>query len=229
MKERTNAGNHKSNLVKRRNGKNSFLSLFKSLRLRVSAVNFLLLLILFTVSCQQSGSSESSGIDVFGLTDQTAEAGAVIQDANEDLKKIRKMYKENQSKIDELKTAMKDEKIDEVKKITDDLVFIINDGFVLGESAVGKIEKAEAMNTNEKYKEYLQLKKGSLKKQLDAFEFRRQAAQLLRDAFGKKDKLEIERAKSEFREKEDNFQKYMEIAREMSGAANQLAKETLQQ
>jgi hypothetical protein len=163
------------------------------------------------------------------LTDQTAEAGAIVQDANEDLKKIRKMYKENQSKIDELKTAMQDKKIDEAKKIADELVYIINDGFVLGESAISKIEKAEALNTNDKYKEYLQLKKGSLKKQLDAFEFRRQAAQLLRDAFGNKDKLEIEKAKAEFREKEENFQKYMEIAREMSGEANQLAKETLQQ
>lgn len=186
-------------------------------------------LIFFTASCQKSGGSESGGIDVFGLSDQTPEAAAIVKDANEDLKKIRKMYKENQSKINELKTAMNDKKIDEVKKIADELVYIINDGFVLGESAVAKIEKAEALNTNDKYKEYLQLKKGSLKKQLDAFEFRRQAAQLLRDAFGNKDKLEIEKAKAGFREKEENFQKYMEIAREMSGSANQLAKETLQQ
>ena len=195
-----------------------------------SSCLFCLSLLIFLFSaCQKNNNSDSSGIDVFGLTDQTAEAGAVIQDANEDLKKNRKMYKENQSRIDELKTAMNDKKIDEVKKIADELVYIINDGFVLGESAISKIEKAEALNTNDKYKEYLQLKKGSLKKQLDAFEFRRQAAQLLRDAFGNKDKLEIEKAKSEFREKEENFQKYMEIAREMSGEANQLAKETLQQ
>lgn len=201
-----------------------FSPLFKILCASVS-----LWLIFFSIACQKSGSSESSGLDVFGLTDQTAEAGAIIQDANEDLKKIRKMYKENQSKINELKMAMNDRKIDEVKKIADDLVYIINDGFVLGESAVAKIEKAEEMNTNEKYKEYLQLKKASLKKQLDAFEFRRQAAQLLRDAFGNKDKLEIEKAKAGFKDKEENFQKYMEIARELSGEANQLAKETLQQ
>jgi hypothetical protein len=199
-----------------------------ALRIPRLFLSCLFLLIFLFSACQKNGNSESSGIDVFGLTDQTAEAGAIVQDANEDLKKIRKMYKENQSKIDELKTAMNDKKIDEVKKIADELVYIINDGFVLGESAVVKIEKAEALNTNDKYKEYLQLKKGSLKKQLDAFEFRRQAAQLLRDAFGNKDKLEIERAKAEFREKEENFQKYMEIAREMSGEANQLAKETLQ-
>lgn len=180
-------------------------------------------------ACRTGNSPQSSGIDVFGLTDETGEAAAVIQDANEDLKKIRKMYKENQGKIDELKTAMNAKKVDEVKKIADELVYIINDGFVLGESAISKIEKAEAMNTNEKYREYLQLKKGSLKKQLDAFEFRRQAAQLLRDAFGNKDKPEIEKAKAEFKDKEENFQKYMEIAREMSGEANQLAKEASQQ
>jgi hypothetical protein len=197
--------------------------------LKILCVSVSLWLIFFTVACQKGGSSESSGIDVFGLTDETPEAAAIVQDANDDLKKIRKMYKENQSKIEELKTAMQDKKIDEAKKIADELVYIINDGFVLGESAISKIEKAEALNTNDKYKEYLQLKKGSLKKQLDAFEFRRQAAQLLRDAFGNKNKLEIEKAKADFREKEENFQKYMEIAREMSGEANQLAKETLQQ
>lgn len=195
----------------------------------LSCLSCLSLLIFFSIACQKSDSSQSSGIDVFGLTDETPEAAAIVQDANDDLKKIRKMYKENQSKIEELKTAMQDKKIDEAKKIADELVYIINDGFVLGESAISKIEKAEALNTNDKYKEYLQLKKGSLKKQLDAFEFRRQAAQLLRDAFGNKDKLEIEKAKADFREKEENFQKYMEIAREMSGEANQLAKETLQQ
>lgn len=189
-----------------------------------------LLIFLFFSACQKNNNSESgSGIDVFGLSDETAEAGEIVKDANEDLKKIRKMYKENQGKIDELKAAMNDRNIEEARKIADELVYIINDGFVLAESAISKIERAEQMNINETYREYLQKKEESLRKHMDAFEFRRQAAVLLRDSFGSKDKFAIEKARQEFKEREENFQKYAEIARELSGEANQLAKEAAQQ
>lgn len=194
----------------------------------VSCLSCLSLLILLTAACQKNERSEPGGMDVFGLSDQTPEAGQLVFEANEDLKKIRKMYKENQSKVEDLKTAMKEKKVVEVKKIADDLVYIINDGFVLGESAVAKIEKAKELNTNETYKEYLRIKEESLRKYLDAFEFRRQFAQLLRDGFGTKDKFEVEKALSAFQEKEENFQTYMEKARELSGEANQLAKESMQ-
>jgi hypothetical protein len=189
----------------------------------------LCLALIFSLSaCRKSDSSSPSNpIDVFGMADETTEAAKLVQEANEDLKKIKKMYKENQSQIEELKNAMSSRDTEKVKKIADDLVYLINDGFVLGESAISKIEKAEAMNTNEKYKEYLQLKGGSLHKELDAFEFRRQAALVIRDGFGTKDKTKIENAKTQFREKEENFQKYMEVARQMSQEANQIAKEAL--
>lgn len=195
----------------------------------LSGLSCLSLLVFLFSACQKSGNSNSSSLDVFGLSDQTQEAAAIVEDANNDLKKIRKMYKENQSKIEELKSAMNEKRIEDVKKIADDLVYIINDGFVLGESAIQKIEQAEAMNINDKYKEYLQLKKVSLRKQLDAFEFRRQFAILLRDEFGTKDKFEVEKVKAEFKDREENFQTYMEKAREISGEANQLAKEAMQQ
>lgn len=208
--------------------KNSFIEKY-SRNSRLIFLFFLLIFVCLSFSCQKSGNSNSSGLDVFGLTDETAAAGDLVGEANDDLRKIRKMYKENQTKIEELKSAMNEKRIEDVKKIADELVYIINDGFVLGESAISKIEKAEAMNINDKYKEYLQLKKASLQKQLDAFEFRRQFAQLLRDGFGTKDKFEIEKVKSEFRDREENFQTYMEQARELSGQANQLAKEVMRQ
>jgi hypothetical protein len=186
------------------------------------------LLIFILAGCQKSNRSESSGIDVFGLNDQTQEAGQLVIEANNDLKKIRKMHKDNQDKIEEVTKAMNEKKIDEVKKIADDLVYVINDGFVLGDSAISKLEKAQEMNINETYKEYLQIKTESLRKWKDAFEFRRQLAVLLRDEFGTKDKFEIEKVKSVFQEKEENFQKYMQIARELSEKANLIAKESLQ-
>jgi hypothetical protein len=189
---------------------------------------------LWLISCQKTGNSNSGGFSVLNLTDETQEAANLVEEANVELRKIRRMYKENQTKVEELKAAMNEakqnpEKIDEVKKIADDLVAIINDGLVMGQGAVGKIEKAEEMNINDQYKKYLKLKRESLQKQLDAFEYRRQAAIFLRDIFGSKDKFAIEKARSEFKDREESFQKEMELAREMSGEANQLAKEAMNQ
>lgn len=196
----------------------------------LSGLSCLALLILLFSACQKSGGgANSSSLDVFGLTDETAAAGDIVEEANGDLKKIRKMYAENQSKVEDLKAAMNEKRVEDVKKIADELVLVINDGFTLGESAIAKIEKAEAMNINTKYKEYLLLKRTSLRKQLDAFEFRRQFAQLLRDGFGTKDKFEIGRVKLEFQDREENFQSYMEQARELSAKANEVAKEALRQ
>ena len=181
----------------------------------------MLVLFCFILACQ----AEKKPTKPLAFFDETENAAKLVADANEDLKKIRRMYKENESKLEEIKQAMKENKIDEVRKIADDVVYLINDGISLGESALEKLSQAEEMNINETYKEYLQLKRASLEKQLEAFEFRRQAAMLLRDSFGIKDKLTIERAKLEFKDKEENFRRYMELARQMSAEANQIAKE----
>jgi hypothetical protein len=82
---------------------------------------------------------------------------------------------------------------EKVKKITDDLVYLINDGIALGEGAVEKIVKAQQMNINPDFKEYLSLKEESLRKQLEAFESRRQAVRLLRDSFGTNDSALVEK------------------------------------
>ncbi|GIU82740.1 MAG: hypothetical protein D6687_05555 [Acidobacteria bacterium] len=178
----------------------------------------------FLLACQNEDKS-SKPLFVF---DETEKAAQLVAEANEDLKKIRKMYKENEGKLEEIKQAMKENKVEEVRKIADDVVYLINDGISLGESALEKLNQAEEMNINETYKEYLQLKRASLEKQLEAFEFRRQAAVLLRDSFGTKDKFAIERAKSDFKEREEKFRQYMEVARQMSAEANQIAKQASQ-
>jgi hypothetical protein len=206
------------------------VTVWRPLNLTFYLLPFTLLFFVFLLTmagCQKNSSQGGSSIDVFGITDQTGEAGQIIQDANEDLKKIKKMYKENSDRVDDLKAAMKANNVDKVKSITDDLVYIINDGTTLGETAIGKIQKAEEMNINEQYKNYLQLKEECLRKQLDAFEFRRQAARVIRDSFGTRDPKQIERAKIDFKDNEDNFQRNMEVAREMSEQANQLAKQSV--
>jgi ferritin len=69
------------------------------------------------------------------------------------------------------------------------------------------------------------LKEESLRKQLAAFESRRQAVRLLRDSFGTNDSALVEKAKLAFKEKEESFAKTMEESKEISKKANDLAKE----
>lgn len=180
-------------------------------------------LLVFTSSCQKSAQSES--YDILSFSDETTAAAELISDANEDLNKIKVIYKRNESKREELKEAMKANDAENVKQIADDLVYIFNDGMRLAESAIEKIEKAQLMNINSDFREYLNLKAESLRKQLEAFENYRQAARILREGYDPKDDAQREKVKAAFAEKDDNFQKIMEEAREFSKKANELAKE----
>lgn len=178
---------------------------------------------LFT-SCKKAEQAES--YDILDFSDETTEAAKFVVDANEDLNRIKVLYKKNEDKRDELKAAMKENNLENVKKIADELVYIINDGMSLGESAIDKIEKAQAMNINADFKEYLSLKQESLQRQMDAFEHYRQAARFLRDGYNPKDERQRERVKIQFADHDANFQKIMETAREYSKKANDLAKES---
>ncbi len=176
-------------------------------------------------SCKKGEQTES--YDVLNFSDETTEAAKLVTDANEDLNKIKVLYKKNESKREELKTALKDNNSEAVKKISDELVYIINDGMALGESAIEKIEDAAEMSINDDFKEYLSLKQESLQKQMDAFENYRQAARVLRDGYNPKDERQKDKVKAEFVERDTNFQKIMESSREYSKKANDLAKESL--
>jgi hypothetical protein len=186
---------------------------------------FLLLFIAALLSlpaCNFSGSS-SGGLDVFG-SDDTDAAFDLIVDANRNLSSIRVLYKENESKVNELKAALEKQDIEKVKKLTDDLSLIINDGYVFAESAKEKIEKAQRLNINQDWKDYLSLKESSLEMQINAFEFRRKSARLFRDKFGGNDKLQMAQAANTFKKNEENFEKYMKEAAELNKEADRLAK-----
>ncbi len=182
------------------------------------------LLLLSLFACTKNDVSDD--YDIINFSDDTTKAAELVDDANEDLNKIKIMYRRNESQLEELKTAMSNKDISKVKTIAEDLGYIINDGTRLGESAMEKIEAAEAMNVNADFKEYLSLKAQSLQKQLDAFEHRRKAALLLRDSFGTNDPAAIEKSKNGFKEQEEIAQKNLAEAQEISKKANDLAKET---
>ena len=175
-------------------------------------------------ACKKNDSSES--FDVLSFSDDTSSAAELIEQANQDLNKIKILYKKNEAQLEELKAAMGGKDIATVKKITDDLVYVLNDGMSLGESAVEKIGKAQQLNINADFKEYLSMKEESLRKQLEAFENRRQAARLLRDSFGATDPAAIEQAKNGFKEKEEICVKLLNESAEINKKANAFAKES---
>lgn len=188
----------------------------------------LLLAVSFAFSaCGKTETAE--GFDTLIFSDDTTAAAELVQSANEDLNKIKVMYKKNEVQREELIAAINEKNIEKVKTITDDLVNAINEGTILGESAVKKIGEAERMDINPEFKEYLGLKEESLQKQLEAFENRRQAARILRDSFGTADPSAVEKAIISFKEKEATCLQILETSKEINKKANDYAKRSASQ
>ncbi|MGH9946364.1 MAG: hypothetical protein ACRD6X_04120 [Pyrinomonadaceae bacterium] len=181
--------------------------------------------ILITLTCRSS--NNSGGFEILGPADETIEAGRLVQEANADLKKIKVLYDENESKRQKIKNALETDNKDEVKKISDDVVDIINEGFDSGKAAVEKIQQAGDMNINDDYKEYLRLKESALLKQMAAFEEYRQAARTLRDNYDPKNTQLRDKVKADFTARSEKYREIMEDARNYSSQANELYKETL--
>lgn len=177
------------------------------------------------IACKSSGGS--GGFEILGPTDETPEAAKLVAEANQDLRKIKVLYEENEDKRQELKTALETDNTAEVKKITDNVVQIINEGFDFGKTAVDKIQQAQDMKINDDYSEYLRLKVEALKKQMEAFEQYRQAARTLRDNYDPKNTQQRAKVKADFDSRSENYQKIMEKARDYSNQANELYKDTL--
>ncbi len=177
----------------------------------------------FTVACKKDGDES-----VFSLTSDADEAVKLIDSANDDLKGIKKLYKANENRVEDLKLAMKDKNIEQAKKIADDAVYAINDGMALGIKAVDKIEKAKNLNVSDEYKEYLELKEDSLRKLMEAFELRRQIAIALRNGYDPENIKQRDLVLAEFKEKDEKFKKLEKEAQDASRKANKLAKDAAQ-
>ena len=186
---------------------------------------FLLISLLSMSACKSSGRTESPSIF---SSDETAEAAKVVASANDDLTKIKVLYKDNENKREDLKKAMEADNAEQVKKIADEVVYLINDGFDNAKSAIDKIEQAQEMQVNDDYREYLRLKEESLKRELDAFENYRQAARTLRDNYDPKNAAMRDKVKEDFKNRVENYRKLMEEARDYSHRANEIAKDALQ-
>jgi hypothetical protein len=192
---------------------------------RLNILTFLMTIVVVSSGgCRTSGGS--SGFEILS-SDETPEAAKLVQEANAELKKIKVLYDENENKRQELKNALESDNKEEVKKISDNVVQIINEGFDSGKAAVEKIQQAEDMKINDDYKEYLRLKEAALMKQMEAFEQYRQAARTLRDNYDPKNSQQRDKVKADFTTRSENYQKIMEKARDYSNQANELYKDTL--
>jgi hypothetical protein len=183
-----------------------------------------LLKILFSFSCKKT--EKSDGFDILGSSDETAEAGLIIAEANEYLTKIKVLYMENEGKREELKNAIKADDTKKVREISTEIFRLINDGTGFGKEATEKIQKAQEMNINAEYREYLRLKELSLTEQLKAFEYYHQAARSLRDNYDPDNKASREKINQEFKNHSENYRIIMEKASDYSKRANELAKES---
>ena len=125
--------------------------------------------------------------------------------------------------------AMEANDKEQVRKITGEIIQLIDEGTENGQTAVDKIQQARDLQINEKYQEYLRLKEEALKKQLEAFGKYRQAAQALRDNFDPQNSDQREKVSSVFEERSESYREIMEKARDHSSQANELYKEVMRQ
>jgi hypothetical protein len=189
--------------------------------------------LIFRVSFIALALTLASSCGLFGPKDETAAAAKLIQEANQDLTKIKELYNENEGDLEKegkrslLKKALEANNAEQVKKISDDVNYIIVDGMNYARSAIEKIQQAQDMEINSDYREYLRLKETALQKQIDAFEQYRQAARALRDNYDPKNDALRVRVKTEFDERSDKYRELMEQARDYSSQANELAKDAI--
>lgn len=154
-----------------------------------------------------------------------AEANKLVQEANSELKAIDQIAEDNEAKTDALEKADKAGDASEVKRLLDELMKAIDEGLKHGETAADKLDKASKLNVDDKYKEYLSLKSQSLRKQIEAFKERKEAAKIMRDNYDNSDRSAMQRAKDDFKKKNANYKKLLGEAKDLSRKADDVARQ----
>lgn len=184
----------------------------------------LLISVLFVaIGCGGGGSSSDS----FFARDETAEAAVLVETANKKLKLIKKRFKDNEPRYDDLKNALKAKDVTKVRMLSNEFVEQIAAGIDEGNNAIADLRNAREMKINGDFRDYLEMKISSLEKYVDAFEQRKEAAKILADGYDPKDAAKRERVIAEFREKEEKFNEIIEEGRRHSQDANDLARESM--
>lgn len=189
----------------------------------VALRSIIILSVLFAIGCGGGGSSSDS----FFARDETAEAAVMVETANRKLKLIKKRFKDNEPRYEDLKNALRAKDEAKVRALSNEFVEQIAAGTDEGNEAIADLRKARDMQINSEFREYLEMKISSLEKYVDAFEQRKLAAKILADGYDPKDAMKRERVIAEFRQKEEKFNEIIEEGRQYSQDANELARESL--
>lgn len=179
--------------------------------------------LVITASCNLGRRTSRSGEELGSDADRQ-KAFEMIEDANQNIRSIKVLYRNNNSKIKDLEQALKDGDLKRVKDLADELSLAINDGYLFADSILAKIEEAQNLDINPTWKRYLALKQESLELQIRAFDYRKNSAELFRDKIGTEDQETLKLARDTFKKNEEGFKKYMAEAEKVSKEADDLRK-----
>lgn len=185
------------------------------------------LVVLFAAQACDLGARRSGGGEQLGSDEAREEAFRLVDDANQNIRSIKVLYRNNNAKIGDLEAALKAGDLKKVKELTDDLSLAINDGYIIADSILAKIQKAQTLDINPTWKQYLALKQQSLELQIRAFDQRKASAELFRDKIGSEDPETLKLARDAFKRNEEAFKKYMAEAEKVSKEADELRKASM--
>jgi len=157
--------------------------------------------------------------------DDTDKANKLVAESNEELKSVTRIFEESEKKVADLRQAIKEENVEQVKVLLTDLIGLIDKGLSHGRIAASKSEEASKLNLGKEFKQYLDFKSQSYRKQIEAFEERKRSAEVFRNAYGSQDKELMNKAKKDFSDSTDKYKKLLEEAKDLSEQANRIARE----
>jgi len=183
--------------------------------------------LLVGAGCNLGSRSSGTGGEELGSEADREKAFHLIEDANENIKSIKVLYRQNNAKVDDLQAALKAGDQKKVKELSEELLLAMNDGYLFADSIVDKLEQAQGLDINQTWKRYLALKQESIELQIRAFDYRKSTAELFRDKVGSEDQATLKLARDTFKKNEESFKKYMADAEKVSKEADELRKESL--
>src|SRR5215210_166323 len=94
----------------------------------------LILLSAFIFSCKSNTAATDDNSGLFDFSSDTDKAIELVRQANEELKRIKILYNENQNSLKDLREASQKGESEKVKTISKTLVDAITTGFVFADS-----------------------------------------------------------------------------------------------
>lgn len=153
------------------------------------------------------------------------EANKLIQDSNAKIKQVDQITADNDKNVRELDAADKKRDVAKVKSILDVLIKAIDSGLKLGDEAATGFEQAAKKKIDPKQVDYLKLISESLRKKIEAFKERREAAKIMRENYDNSDQKKVKEAVDNFNRREASYRKLLDQANDLARKADQIAVE----